>query len=63
MVAEDTVSRAQLVLFCSGNDYAMGSEGMGLPAGDTAVLVPMILLAVLSICGMAVVVVMKKRAA
>ena len=31
--------------------------------GDTAILLPMILLAVMSICGMAVVVVMKKRAA
>lgn len=38
MVAEDTVSRAQLVLVCSGNDYAMGSEGMGLPAKDSVVL-------------------------
>ena len=38
LVAEDTVSRAQLVLTASGNDYTMGSEGLGLPAGDSVVL-------------------------
>ncbi|MBE6369651.1 MAG: hypothetical protein E7056_05765 [Lentisphaerae bacterium] len=38
LVAEDTVSRAQLELRSMGNTQSMGSIGMGIPAGKTYTL-------------------------